>query len=231
MNMNRRLSFLFVVMAVLSICRFDGWSQKNEVWAYGQVGKNTISQFYQALNAFYTRSVTDRVSLMGGFELNSKKDGFGGLLAEASYKLPFKHFSLIFSGRGVYNYYGKYDCNEYLFRLAVHAQSDHFDIVFGNSFLGYGQYGSSVFEPITWSVGFGANIKKRTSNWNVGLFLKNYDYFIYENWNINFGIRGYYGLTPRVRLTAELLVRPAGNINQLAQKYDTSFKLGASYKW
>ena len=68
-------------MAVLSICRFDGWSQKNEVWAYGQVGKNTISQFYQALNAFYTRSVTDRVSLMGGFELNSKKDGFGGLLA------------------------------------------------------------------------------------------------------------------------------------------------------
>lgn len=122
--------------------------------------------------------------------------------------------------------------NEYLFRLAVHAQSEHFDILFGNSFLGYSSYGSSVFEPITWSVGFGANVMKRSSPWNVGIFLKNYDYFIYENWNINFGVRGYYELiADKVRLTGELIVRPAGNINQLAQRYDTGLKIGAQFKW
>lgn len=205
---------------------------KNMAWVYGQVGKNTIEHFYEGVNAFYVRSLNDRINVMGGLELNSKKDGFGGVLAELSYKLPVRWFDLVFSGRGVYNRYGKYDCNEYLFRLAVNAQSSHFDVLFGNSFLGYSQFGSSVFEPITWSVGFAAYLKNRKKcNWNLGLFLKNYDYFIYENWNINFGVRGYFSLTPKVRLTGELLVRPAGNINQLAQKFDTSVKIGATYRW
>lgn len=205
---------------------------KNKVWIYGQVGKNTIEHFYEGVNAFYFRSLSDRFTFMGGLELNSKKNGFGGLLAEVNYKIPVKWFNLFISGRGVYNRYGKYDANEYLFRLALNAQSNHFDVVFGNSFLGYGQYGSHVFEPITWSVGFAAYLKNRSKcSWNVGIFLKNYDYFIYENWNINFGVRGYFSLNDKVRLTGELLVRPAGNINQLAQKFDTSVKIGATYHW
>lgn len=242
MKSNVRRSFFATALMLMLLSPVFAWAQtaksqtdsltrKNEVWIYGFVGKNTVENYYEGMNAFYTRSLTSRINVMGGIELNSKKNGFGGVLVEGSYKLPFKHFGLIFSGRGVYNYYGKYEMNEYLFRLAVHAQSEYFDVLFGNSFLGYSSFGSSVFEPITWSVGFGANLKKRACNWNVGIFLKNYDYFIYENWNINFGVRGYYGLTPKIRLTAELLVRPAGNINQLAQKYDTSIKLGASYKW
>ncbi len=233
---NNRIRVFVVAMISLLLCPIFSFAQtgdkKNEIWAYGMVGKNTIEHFYQGFNVFYTRKMTGRVNLMGGIEFNSKKKGFGGVLAEGRYKLPFKHFNLIFSGRGVYNYYGKYNMNEYLFRLAVHAQSEHFDILFGNSFLGYSSYGSSVFEPITWSVGFGANVMKRSSPWNVGIFLKNYDYFIYENWNINFGVRGYYELiADKVRLTGELLVRPAGNINQLAQKYDTGLKIGAQFKW
>lgn len=223
-------AFLLSLIVVL-LLPFMASAQKNMVWGYGQYGTNTVYDTYGGVDLFYTRAINSHVDVTGGLDLMSKKGGFGGVLAEVRYRIPVKGINVFVSGRGVYNYYGHSRMNEYLFRIALHAQSQYFDVVFGNSFLGYSSFGSSVFEPITWSVGFAANIKKRSSKWNFGAFIRNYDYFIYENWNINFGFRGWYDISDQLRLTGEFMTRPAGSMNQLAMKYDTSIKIGVNYKW
>ena len=223
-------AFLLSLIVVL-LLPFMASAQKNMVWGYGQYGTNTVYDTYGGVDVFYTRALNSNVDVTGGLDLMSKKGGFGGVLAEVRYRIPVKGINVFVSGRGVYNYYGHSRMNEYLFRIALHAQSQYFDVVFGNSFLGYSSFGSSVFEPITWSVGFAANIKKRSSKWNFGAFIRNYDYFIYENWNINWGLRFYAGLKKNYNLFGELNIRPAGSMSQLASKYETTLRIGVRKRW
>ncbi|MDD2962274.1 MAG: hypothetical protein PHR45_09400 [Muribaculaceae bacterium] len=204
-------------------------AQKNEVSGYAQFGKNTISGYYGGFTGFYKRAMTSRIDLIGGFNVSTKS--LYGISAEGSYRLPINRANLFFTARVGYNYYTMSTMNEYLFRLAVRWETRYIDVIFGNTFINYASLGSHNFEPVTWSVGFGANLKPRESLWNVGVFIRNHDDFFYENWNINWGLRGYFVLNPKVRFFGEFMIRPAGSMNQLAVKYETALKIGAKYKW
>lgn len=225
------MKVLITLMALL-ISVIPVYAQKNEITGYVQFGDNIVHGFYGGVAGFYKRQMSSRFDLTGGFNLSSKNPAaFGGLYADGTYRIPVNRANFLISNRLVYNYYGESKMNEFLYRLAVTWQTRYVEITFGNSFLTYFSHGSSVFEPITWTIGFAAHLKPRESPWNVGLFIKNYDDFIYENFNINFGIDGRYEIMNNVSLFGILMVRPAGSLNQLAVKYDTSFKIGVKYKW
>ena len=95
----------------------------------------------------------------------------------------------------------------------------------------YNRYNLWNTKPLTFTFGFGVNIRPRTNPWNIGLFFRNYDDFYYENWNINWGLNFYATLTKRMQLFGEFNIRPAGSMSQLASKYETSGKLGLKYVW
>ncbi len=79
--------------------------------------------------------------------------------------------------------------------------------------------------------GIGVNIRPRESRWNLGLFFRNYDNYYFDNWNINWGVRGYYNINDRFKLYGEFDVRPAGSMSQLATRYEGSQKFGVKYVW
>lgn len=225
---------IIIVFITLWLSVLPVFGEKNEVTGYMQVGTNTVHGTYGGLTGLYKRNMSNRFTLTGGLNLSTKNCwGFGGILADATYRVSVKNFNLFISNRVVYNHYSSklYTTNELLYRIAATWQSRFFEITFGNTFFSYFQNGSSVFEPITWSVGFAGNIRPRENRWNAGLFIRNYDDFIYENFNLFFGVAGWYDILKNWRLIAELDIRPAGSLNQLAVRYETYVKLGVKYKW
>ncbi len=225
--MKVRLIALIILLSVLSAS-----GAKNEVSGYVQFGQNTVTGFYGGMTGFYKRNMSSRFDLIGGLNLSTKGNcGFRGVSGDAVYRIPVNRANLFISNRLIYNYYGESSMNEFIYRIALKWETRYIEIIFGNSFLTYFSLGSHVFEPVTWSIGFGANIKPRESPWNVGMFIRNHDDFIYENFNINFGLRGYYDVMNNWRVFCELMVRPAGSMNQLAVKYETAFKTGVKYIW
>ena len=53
----------------------------------------------------------------------------------------------------------------------------------------------------------------------------------YENWNIDWGLRGYGRINDQWHLFGEFNIRPAGSMSQLASKYEFSQKFGLKYVW
>jgi hypothetical protein len=109
----------------------------------------------------------------------------------------------------------------------------YFYLRVGESLIHYKVNTLGYTEPLTFTFGFGVNIRPRWYNWNLGLFFRNHDDFYYENWNINWGLHFY---TPapfikNTKLFGEFNIRPAGSMSQLASKYETSGKLGLKYVW
>lgn len=205
---------------------------KNEVMGYFQFGKNILNSYYGGFTGFYKRNFGKRVEVIGGLNLSTKNpNGFGGVSGEVLYRIPIGNANLKFTNKAMYNYYGQSEMNEFVDRIAAIWQTRYVELIFGNSFLTYWSLGSSVFEPVTLTIGMSANLKPIENPWNVSMFIRNYDDFFVENFNINFGIKGYYDLLPQWRTFAELMVRPAGSMNQLAVKYETAFKFGVKYKW
>lgn len=227
-DMRKQILVLFLFLGSL----LTAYGQKNEVKTYLQFGHNTVHGFYGGMAGFYTRNFTDRLRLTGGLNLSTKNpQAFGGVSADVSYRFPVRKFNLYLSNRVVYNYYGVSEMSEMLNRISATWESRYFQLTLGNSFLGYFSHGSGAFEPVTLTLGMALHIRPSESWWNVGAFIRNYDDFIYENYNIMYGLDGRIDVAENWRLFSEFTARPAGNLNQLTIKYETFLKIGARYIW
>lgn len=209
--------------------KYDG-VHKNEVAGYLQAGYNIVTDGFFGPSASYTRHITDRVSAEGAFDMPFGKGKYG-LAAKVGYRLPIRNFNIYFSGKFLYNHYSDFHTNERNYNVSVMCEAPYFDLLFGETLISYSLLGSTYTEPLTLTVGAGVNIRPRWSSWNIGLFMRNYDDFYYENWNINWGVRWNANLPLRMKLFGELNVRPAGSMSQLATKYESSIKTGIKYTW
>ena len=209
--------------------KFDG-EHKNEVSGYLEGGKNIVTRVFVGPAVSYTRHFTPRWSTEGAFEIPIGKGKYG-IYAKGIYHLPLRHFSIYFSGKLMYNRYTEYHTNEYAANLSALLQGSYFDINVGESFIRYTMLESGYTEPLTLTFGMGVNIRHRANQWNLGLYIRNYDDFYYENWNINWGVRWHATLNEQMKLFGELNVRPAGSTSQLATRYETSMKVGVKYVW
>lgn len=220
--------------------QFDG-VHRNEVSGNLALGYNVVSGWFVGQAGTYTRHFTDRWSLSAGEQVQILKWLFSADVM-GTYRLPFRHSSLYFDARLVNNVYAQWDQYEIIANASAFWETSHFDLRLGMSFIHYYKYkvkeeyqwftDAGYTEPPTITFGVGLNMLPRTSPWNLGLFLRNYDQFYYENWNINWGLR-FYTTLPRdsAKFFGEFNVRPAGSLSQLATRYETSLKLGIKYVW
>ena len=220
--------------------QFDG-VHRNEFSGNLAVGYNVVSGWFIGQAGTYTRHFTDRWSLSAGEQAQVLKWLFSADVM-GTYRLPFRHSSLYFDARLVNNVYTQWDQYELIANASAFWETSHFDLRLGMSYIRYYKYkikeeyqwftDAGYTEPPTITFGVGLNMLPRTSSWNLGLFLRNYDQFYYENWNINWGLR-FYTTLPRdfAKIFGEFNIRPAGSLSQLATRYETSLKLGIKYVW
>lgn len=220
--------------------QFDG-VHRNEFSGNLAVGYNVVSGWFIGQAGTYTRHFTDRWSLRAGEQVQVLKWLFSADVM-GTYRLPFRHSSLYFDARLVNNVYTQWDQYELIANASAFWETSHFDLRLGMSYICYYKYkikeeyqwftDAGYTEPPTITFGVGLNMLPRTSSWNLGLFLRNYDQFYYENWNINWGLR-FYTTLPRdfAKIFGEFNIRPAGSLSQLATRYETSLKLGIKYVW
>lgn len=234
----RKLILLFMVCVVSAVAqaqvycgehKYDG-EHKNEVSGYLQGGDNIVTGVFVGPTAFYTRHFTDRVSAEGGVDIPIGKGKFG-ISAKGTYRLPVSYFNFYFSGKFMYNRYTKFRTDEYNANVSVTWETPYYDLTLGESLIHYALLGTGYTEPLTLTFGTGVNIRPRWNSWNLGIFLRNYDDFYFENWNINWGVWWMANLRHDMKLYGELNVRPAGSTSQLASKYETSMKVGLKYTW
>ena len=209
--------------------KFDG-THKNEIEGYLQYGKNEVQGYFFGPMVSYKRHLTDRWFVGGALELPIGKGKYS-IYAQGGYRLPASYFNFYFMGKFMYARYTTYGTNETNFNVSVLWEAPYFEILLGESVINARMLGSSYTEPLTFTFGAGVNIRPRWNSWNIGLFFRNYDEFYYENWNINWGVRFNANLPKRLKLFGEFNLRPAGSLNQLATKYETSIKLGIKHVW
>ncbi|MCF0181863.1 MAG: hypothetical protein HUK11_06385 [Muribaculaceae bacterium] len=209
--------------------KFDG-EHKHEVSGYLQGGQNVVIGGFGGPAAFYKHHFTQRWDLEGGLYLPFGHNRYG-MYARGSYRLPIRNQNLYFMGKMMYNRYQQANSNEYAYNLSVKWEHRYVDILLGITLVDYSLLGSHYFEKPAVTAGLGVNIRPRENRWNLGLFIRNYDDFYYDNWNINWGIRYYCTIKNRLRNFGELNIRPAGSLSQLATKYEASIKTGLIYTW
>lgn len=204
----------------------------NEVVAYTTLGKNIISGFYVGLEGIYTHHFNKRWAVEGGLSIQAEKQLYSASARGIYHFTWTKHSDFFVSGKFLYNNYHRFHAHETIGNLSINWQTSYFDMTLGESLIHFTSLGTGYTEPLTLTFGIGANIRRRSNSWNLGLFFRNYDDFYYENWNINWGVRFYSPLPgTKLKLWGELNVRPAGSMSQLASKYETSFKLGIKHTW
>ncbi len=220
--------------------QFDG-VHRNEISGYLAGGYNVISGWFVGEAGTYTRHFTERWSLSAGEQVQVLKWLFSADVM-GTYRLPLRHSNLYFDARLVNNVYTQWDQYEILANASAYWEATHFDLRLGMSYIHYYKYkikeeyqwftDAGYTEPPTITFGVGVNLMPRTSAWNLGLFIRNYDQFYYENWNINWGLR-FHNIIPHtgMKLFGEFNIRPAGSLSQLATRYETSLKLGLKYAW
>ena len=189
-----------------------------------------MTGFFVGEGVHYTHHLNDRWSVGGGEQIHFFKQLYS-LDAKGSYRLPAGKTDFYFIAHALLNCYNLWNTNEIIFNVSALWESKHVDIRLGLSYIHYRMKQSSYTEPPTLIVGVGVNLRPRTSPWNIGLFIRTYDTYYYENWNVNWGIRFYARLQEDLRLFGEFNVRPAGNMSQLANRYETSLKIGLKYVW
>jgi len=250
-QMNHRITTsIFLSLALLSVTaasaqtysgerKYDG-IHKNEVSGYLMGGYNVVTDAFFGEAGTYTRHLTERWSLSGGEQVQFLKQLYSADVC-GTYRIPIRKTNLYVDGRFVYNRYQRWRVNEILCNLSFLLETSYFDLRLGESYVRYHmndvreKYGfftdAGYTEPLVMTFGVGVNIRPRSNPWNIGIFLRNYDHFYYENWNINWGIRFHASLTPEMKLFGEFNVRPAGNMSQVATRHETSLKLGLRHVW
>lgn len=208
---------------------YDG-THKNEISGYLSAGYNTINGFMMGPAAEYKRHLSPRWNVAGAAEYQFGKKKFG-IYANGAYRLPVWRFNFYFSGKMMYNRYHRSATDEWCYNLSVRWEGSHFAVTLGETLINYRMLGSSYTEPLTFTFGAELNVMPRRNSWNIGLFFRNYDDFYYENWNINWGVSFMANLPRRMQLFGQFNIRPAGSLNQLASRYETSGKLGLKYVW
>lgn len=236
------LMFLFSIPSV-SLCAQDNELKKNnevndvskanEVKAYMTPGNSIVYNANIGFAGLYTRHLTDRVDVTGGIYFSTKrKFFFSSLNVAGSYRLPLtKSMNLYGMAKLNFTNYSEFHLKEYVYRLAVKFESNYFDLELGNSIFNYRSYGEHLTEAYNPSFGLNLRFKKLSSSWYAGVFLRNFDDFYFENFNVIWGCNGYYKLNDKISFLGELDIQPAGNMSQLATKYAYYFKLGGIYKW
>ena len=214
--------------------QYDG-VHKNVIDGYLTGGSNGVTGGFISEAGTYTRHLTDRWSISAGEQIQFFKQVYS-VDVMGTYRLPAGKSNLYFDGRLLFNRYDRWKVNEPIVHLSMLWESPYVDIRIGGSYIHYWMDGvdteytdASYTEPVAVTVGLGVNIRPRTNPWNLGLFIRNYDHFYYENWNINWGVRFYAPLVRDLKLVGEFNVRPAGSMSQLATRYETSLKLGVRY--
>lgn len=209
--------------------KYDG-EHNNEVSGYLQLGNNIVTGKYIGPAVTYTRHLNSHFTAEAGLDLPFGK-GKAGFYTKGSYRLSASYFNFYFSGKLLYNRYTDFHTNEYNANLSTSVETPYFDLTLGETLIHYSLMGTGYTEPLTLTFGTGVNIRPRWNSWNLGLFLRNYDDFYYENWNINWGVRWMANLRHRMKLYGELNIRPAGSTSQLATRYEASLKIGLKYVW
>ncbi len=208
---------------------YDG-EHKNEVTGLLQPGTNVMTGKFLGVAVSYKRHFTDRISAEGAADVSIGK-GKHGYYAKGTYRLPVSFINFYFSTKFLYNRYADYKTNEYNGNISATIETSYFDLTVGETFIHYNVMGSGYTEPLTLTFGAGVNIRPRRNSWNIGLFVRNYDDFYFENWNINWGVRWNASLNKKMKLYGEVNVRPAGSTSQLASRYESSLKVGLKYLW
>ena len=209
---------------------FDG-VHKNEISGHLTGGYNVISNAFVGEAVTYTRHFTERWSIRAGQQLQLVK-WLVSADVTGTYRLPLRSCNLYFDARILNNLYASRHTDELCVHVSAMLETAHFDMRLGASYIGYVNVanGGRYSELPTLTAGLGVNFLPRAHPWNIGLFLRNYDQYYYELWNLNMGLRFHCTLPWNVlRLFGEFNVRPAGTLSQLATPYETSLKLGLHY--
>ena len=234
---------LSILAFVLSLCastgvqaqsyngvhKYDG-EHKNEVNAYLMGGYNVVCETFGGVAVSYKRHLTDRWHVGGDVQSQFGKELYS-VDAKGGYRLPFKWMDFYFDGTLLYNRYQKWGANEKIANLSVTWETPYVYLRVGESLIRWSIQNFGYTEPLTFTFGFGAQMRPRWNPWNVGIFFRNYDDFYFENWNINWGLNFYGRISPVMHFFGEFNIRPAGSMSQLASKYETSGKLGIKYVW
>ena len=216
-------------IAFSGVHKYDG-EHKNELGGYVMAGYNVVVSGFGGLEASYTRHLTDRWHVGGDVQAQFGKQLYSADV-QGGYRLPLWWGDFYFDGKMLYNRYNKWNANEIIGNLSVTWEMPYFFLRIGESYIHYHIADFGYTEPLTFTFGFGAQMRPRWNSWNIGFFFRNYDDFYYENWNINWGLNFYGRLTKQMNLFGEFNIRPAGSMSQLASKYETSVKLGIKYVW
>ena len=208
---------------------YDG-ENRNEASASVTTGKNIITGPCIGNTVHYKHYFNDHWSVDGGLNAQYTKQLYG-FKAKGEYHFKVKSFHIFASAEMLYNRYFKYKTNEIDGNISIRFERGYWDITLGETLINYTIGKSGYTELPTLTFGAHATLRPRTNNWNVGLLFRNYDDFYYENWNINWGLDGYYRLNPNWKLFCEFNIRPAGSMSQLASKYETTGKVGVIYRW
>ena len=194
--------------------KFDG-VHKHEFTGYLMGGYNVVTGTFVGESGTYTRHLTPRWSVSAGQQAQFFKRLYS-LDLTGTYRLPVGRANLYLDGRLLFNRYDRWKMNEPIAHLSVFWETSFIDFRVGASYIHYVMIGvdshttdAHYSEPIAVTAGFGFNIRPRSNPWNLGLFIRNYDHFYYENWNINWGVRFHAALPLDMTLFGEFNVRPA----------------------
>ena len=220
--------------------QFDG-EHKNEVSGFLSGGVNVVTGFFLGEAGTYTHHFTPRWSISAGQQIQFFKRVYS-IDVMGTYRIPIgKKSNVYIDGRILFNRYQAWSVNEPIINLSALLETNYIDLRWGWSYVSYlktdvqenyrAWTDARYSEPLVMTFGFGVNIRPRSNPWNLGLFIRNFDQFYYENWNINWGLRFHATLNPQMKIYSEFNVRPAGSLSQLATRYETSLKVGLRYVW
>lgn len=209
--------------------KYDG-THKNELWGYLMVGDNVITDAFYGFEVTYKRHLTDRWFVQGDAQMQLGKKLYS-LDMQGGCRMPWGWSDFYLTGKMMYNRYQEWNTNEMVINGSVTWEMPYFYARFGASYIHYHMLHFGYTEPLTLIIGAGVNIRPRWNSWNIGIFVRNYDDFYYEGYNINWGFNFYANLTKDLQMFGELNIRPAGSMSQLATKYEESVKLGLKHVW
>ena len=209
--------------------KYDG-QHRNELRGYLMAGDNVISDAFAGLEVTYKRYLGDRWHVQADGQIQAGKQLYS-MSAEGGYRLPIGWSDFYIDGKLMLNHYHLWNTNEWVANVSVTWEMPYFHFRLGESLIRYRMLHFSYREPMTITLGAGVSIRPRWNSWNIGVFIRNYDDFYYEGWNINWGFNFHANLTSDMQLYGELNIRPAGSISQLASKYEESLKVGLRYVW
>ncbi len=87
-----------------------------------------------------------------------------------------------------------------------------------------------ITEPVNLLYRLSLSVRPASSNWNIGGGGTNCSLYEYEReWQPSFFLDGYYGMSPHLRVNAEIYMKPAGMMHLLASFYGIRCSAGLSY--